>query len=68
MHVLINLFLSPKAVWNVGAIGAAINMPNKATEAVKKALATASTRETKKVVPMGGQTILILYVFINNVC
>jgi hypothetical protein len=35
-------------VWNVGAIGAATDMPNKATEALKKSLATASTSDDKK--------------------
>ena len=37
-----------QAVWNVGAIGAAIDMPNKATEALKKSLENASTSEDKK--------------------
>ena len=32
----------------MGAIGAAIDAPNKATEALKKSLATASTSEDKK--------------------
>lgn len=35
-------------MWNVGAIGAAIDLPNKATEALKKSLATAATSEDKK--------------------
>ena len=37
-----------QAVWNVGAIGIAIGMPNKATEALKKSLANASASEEKK--------------------
>ena len=37
-----------QAVWNVGAIGAAIGLPNKATEALKQSIATTSTTDEHK--------------------